>query len=113
MVGFVRTETKSPPEAFNRASDALVFAICINESIPSSMRAPPPEPEMNMKGQLFSRASSMARLIFSPTTDPMLPRRKRESLTPKITGCPPIIAVPTRQASLSPVFFCASSSRVW
>ena len=113
MVGFVRIEMKRPPAWSSRLRAALVFAICMRESMPSSMRAPPPEPDTKMKGHSASRASSMARQIFSPTTEPMLPRRKRESLTPNSTGWPPTRAVPTTQASARPVFFCTSSRRSW
>ena len=65
------------------------------------MRAPPPEPLTKIKGWDNSRARSIPLRIFSPTTEPMLPRRNLESLTPKTPGIPSIFPVPPTQASES------------
>ncbi len=50
----------------------------------------------------------MARVSFSPTTEPMLPMMKAESVTPKATRRARIMPVPTIAASFSPVRFCSS-----
>jgi len=50
-------------------------------------------------------ARSMARAIFSPTTDPMLPMRNAGSVMPTTTGYPPMVADPVITASFSPVAF--------
>ena len=50
-------------------------------------------------GACFSRPRSMARVIFSPTTEPMLPPMKPKSKTPMTTGSPSISPSPQRIAS--------------
>ncbi len=40
----------SPPASSKRARAAETLAICISESMPSCMRAPPPEPETIISG---------------------------------------------------------------
>ena len=52
----------------------------------------------------------MQRVSFSPTTLPMLPMMKAESVTPKATRRARIMPVPVRAASFSPVRFCSSLS---
>ena len=76
VVGSVSTEMNGRPARSSRASAADVFAICISDSAPSIIRAPP-EHETMMTGARRSMARSMARVIFSPTTTPMLPPMKR------------------------------------
>ena len=46
---------------------AEVFAICINDTIPSCILAPP-EQQNRMTGRPWRVASSNERVIFSPTT---------------------------------------------
>ena len=111
IVGLVSTEMNSPPAVSKRASAAETLAICISESMPSCMRAPPPEPETMISGNCCSVARSIGRVSFSPTTEPMLPMMKAESVTPKATRRPRIMPVPTTAASLSPVRSCSSLSR--
>ena len=64
----------------SRASAAEIFAICISDSAPSIMRAPP-EHETMITGRRAARcASSMPRTIFSPTTTPIEPPMKLYSI---------------------------------
>ena len=57
----------------------------MSERTPSCIRAPP-EQETMRSGVRFRAASSMARVIFSPTTEAMLPPMKANSKTPTTTG---------------------------
>ena len=66
---------------------AEIFAICIRLSAPSIMRAPP-DAETTITGSLRAAARSIARVIFSPTTTPMLPPMKRYSITQTMTVRP-------------------------
>ncbi len=77
--------------------------------MPSCMRAPPEEVKM-MTGSLFSAPTSMARMIFSPTTEPMLPPMKRKSMTARTTSCPLTLQSPVTTASLLPVLRAAAST---
>ena len=52
----------------------------------------------------------MVRVSFSPTTEPMLPMMKAESVTPKATRRPRIMPLPTTAASRRPVRFCSAST---
>src|SRR2546426_312445 len=74
VVGSVSTDRYGSPASASRSSAAEVFAICMSERMPSCMRAPP-EAERMMTGRSLSMASSIARVSFSPTTQPMLPPR--------------------------------------
>ena len=67
------------------------------------MRAPPEQLTI-IRGTLFSKALSMERVIFSPTTDPMLPPIKLKSKTATSTESPSINPDPVIMASLA-VFF--------
>jgi len=82
---------------------AEVFAICINDTIPSCILAPP-EQQNRMTGRPWRVASSNERVIFSPTTFPILDIMKRQSQTPKATDIPFMVHLPVTTASLSPVF---------
>jgi hypothetical protein len=62
---------KSIFSLFNFSSATLVFAICIKLNIPSCIRAPPLA-ENKIKGTLVSKDFSIALVIFSPTTEPVL-----------------------------------------
>ena len=101
---------KRPPRSSKRASAAEVLAICESESDDSCMRAPP-DAETRMKGRSVSVASSMQRVIFSPTTEPMEPIMKRVSMTAMTTPRPLTKPLPQRSASLWPVFCCSFSMR--
>ena len=52
----------------------------------------------------FRAANSIARVIFSPTTEAMLPPMKANSKTHTTTGCPPIRPTPETRASSRLVF---------
>ena len=87
VVGSVRTEMNGSRARSSRASAAETFAICISDSAPSIMRAPP-EHETMMTGWRRSSAISMARVIFSPTTTPMLPPMNVYSIAATTTSRP-------------------------
>ena len=76
------------------------MAICINERMPSCMRAPP-ETVKPTTGRERSVAYSNSRVIFSPTTVPMLPIIKLGSIKNRAQGCPSIWAVPHTTPSFS------------
>jgi hypothetical protein len=71
----------------------LVFAICMSETQPSCIRAPP-DAEMTSSGVRSSRASSAARVIDSPTAPPMLPPMKSKSMPATMTLWPSIVPRP-------------------
>ena len=91
-----------------RAAD--VFAICISDSTPSCIRAPPDAQNM-IAGRLCATARSNCRAIFSPTTEPIEPPMNSNSKHAVTTGtlctAPPM----TISASVSPVFSSASFRR--
>ncbi len=87
VVGSERTEMNRPPLSSKRARAALVFAICASDRPDSCMRAPP-EALMMMKERFSFVASSMQRVIFSPTTEPIEAIMKRLSITAKTTPRP-------------------------
>src|SRR5277367_6735886 len=80
-------ERKGNLASSRRASAAATLASCIRLTVPSIMRAPP-EQETTIKGSLFSMQRSMARATFSPTTAPMEPPMKRNSMEQQITARP-------------------------
>ncbi len=94
----------------SRASAALILAICISESAPSIMRAPP-EHDTMMTGSRPSIARSIARVIFSPTTTPMLPPMKPYSIAATTVSMPLIRPVAVITASFRPVAAMLVSSR--
>ena len=59
----------------------------MSESAPSIIRAPP-EQEMMIIGCLRSTAISMALVIFSPTTTPMLPPMNEYSMAATTVSIP-------------------------
>src|SRR5205823_3433635 len=71
VVGFVRTEMYGSRSSPCCAGAALVFAICVKLRIPSYMRAPPEAATMTT-AQRWAVPYSIVRVIFSPTTDPMV-----------------------------------------
>ena len=83
-LGMVRTEIKGKRSRLSRARAALVLAICMRERAPSCILAPPEE-EITIRPHFSSTAFSAARVIFSPTTDPMLPPMKKKSKTDNTT----------------------------
>ena len=68
--------------------------------MPSYMRAPPLAETMTT-GSPRSVPTSMRRVSFSPTTEPMEPPRKEKSITPSATRWRPIRPMPVTTASLS------------
>src|SRR5436190_10721248 len=80
VVGFVRTEMYGSFSSPWRASAPLVFAICIRLNIPSYIRAPPDAATM-ITAQRWVVPYSIVRVIFSPTTEPMVAARKPKSIT--------------------------------
>ena len=58
VVGSVSTEMYGSPARSRRASAALTLAICISESVPSIMRAPP-EQETTITGRRYCRQRSI------------------------------------------------------
>ena len=110
VVGSVRIEMKGSRSAPRRWSAAAVLAICMSERIPSCIRAPP-EAERMTSGARLTMASSMARVIFSPTTEAMLPPMKSNSKTQTTVGMPPMRARPEMTASSRPVFSLADLRR--
>ena len=88
---------------------AVVRAICMSETMPSCMRAPP-EAQKRMSGRPRRTAFSAARTMRSPVPLPRLPPKKAKSITPRTTGCPSISAVPVRMASSRPVFAFVSAA---
>jgi hypothetical protein len=82
----------------------------MSESIPSCIRAPPPEPLTKIRGSRISVARSAARVSFSPTTLPMLPAMNAKSVIPSTTGRPRMKPRPVTAASSIPVLACSSAS---
>ena len=72
------------------------------------MRAPP-EAEQRMSGRRSAIACSHARAMRSPVPVPRLPPMNEKSITPSITGMPPIVAVPITTLSFSPLFAITES----
>ena len=89
VVGSVSTEMYGSRARSSRASAPQIFAICISDSAPSIMRAPPEQQTMTT-GMRPSIARSIARVIFSPTTTPMLPPMKAYSIDATIVWMPSI-----------------------
>ena len=97
----------------SRASAALILAICISDSAPSIIRAPPEQDTM-IDRQLRARSRvSIARVIFSPTTTPMLPPMNEYSIAATTVSMPPIWPVAVMTASFRPVAAMLVSSRWW
>ena len=91
-------------------SAAVVLAICISDSRPSCMRAPP-EAVTQMNGTFCSMAACAPRTKRSPTTEPMEPamnsNSKQATTTGRVCMAPPM----TTSASVSPVCAMASCRR--
>src|ERR1700676_5604721 len=110
VVGSVRTEINGTLASSRRASAAEILASCIRLTTPSIMRAPPEAETMTM-GTLVSCACSMARVMASPTTAPMLPPMNAYSIELTITVRPFNLPRALITASFSPVSACACFSR--
>ena len=102
VVGWVSREMKGSFASESRAKAPQVLAICISESIPSCMRAPD-EAETMIMPRFSAMAISMARVIFSPTTEPIDPAKNLKSITAIIARLPSMLRRPQTTASLSPV----------
>src|SRR5208282_2792947 len=102
VVGSVRTEIYGTRALSKRASAAEIFASCIRLITPSIMRAPP-DAETIMIGVRVSIAFSMARVMASPTTAPMLPPINEYSIELTITGRPFSLPWALMTASFRPV----------
>ncbi len=98
VVGSVRMLKKGSRASCNRARAAEILAICISDSVPSIMRAPP-EQEMTMRGSRSWRARSTHRVTFSPTTTPIEPPMNAYSIAPTIARRPPISPAADTRAS--------------
>ena len=88
----------------------MILAICISDSVPSIILAPP-EHETITIGIRRSSARSIPRVIFSPTTTPMLPPMKPYSIAATIVSMPSSAPVATITASLRPVAATPASRR--
>ena len=105
VVGSVSTLTYKSPASLCLFSAADVFAICIRETIPSCIRAPP-EHANKITGSESFVALSTARVIFSPTASPILAIINLPSQTPITVSIPLIRPLPVTTASVSPVLSC-------
>ena len=76
-----------------RERAAAVLAICISDSTPSCMRAPP-DAENTSAGRRCSSARSNCRAIFSPTTEPIEPPMNSNTKKPTSTSWPEMVAEP-------------------
>ena len=83
----------STPSSLSRPMAWLVFAICMSETQPSCIRAPP-EAEMTRSGVRDSSASSAARVMASPAAPPMLPPTKSKSIPATTMSWPSIVPAP-------------------
>ena len=109
VVGCVITEIDTTPFWLSFVSAPQVLAICMSETAPSCMRAPP-EQANRITGRFFSAAISHSSAIFSPTTMPIEPPRNEKFITPSAHGMPLIWHTPVTIASDSPVFALVCTS---
>ena len=110
VVGCSTTETYGSARSRRRPRAADVLAICISESTPSCMRAPP-DAENTTAGRSSSTARSNTRVTFSPTTEPIEPPMNSNAKKPTDTGTPSISPRPERNASVDPLPRTARSRR--
>ena len=103
VVGSVSTHTYNNLSSSNFANAALTLAICIKDNIPSCILAPPDTVNI-ITGNFNSIALSIALVIFSPTTDPILPIMNLLSIIHTTTSIPAILPFPVVTASLKFVF---------
>src|SRR6202140_4721776 len=102
VVGSVKTEMYGTRAASKRASAAEILANCIRLITPSIMRAPP-DAETITIGVRVSIAFSIARVMVSPTTAPILPPINEYSIELTITGRPFSLPWALMIASFRPV----------
>ena len=100
----------STPSSASRAIACEVLTICISDTHPSCMRAPP-EAEITSSGVRVSSASSAARVIDSPTAPPIEPPMNEKSMPATTIGRPSIVPVPCSAPVLVSLFFCACAIR--
>ena len=103
VVGSVSTVMKGRWAAPRRSTAQDTFAICISETSPSCMRAPP-DAQNTTTGRRSAMARSIIAATFSPTACPIEPMKKPDSMTPMAKGSPAMVARPVRTASSSPLF---------
>jgi hypothetical protein len=102
MVGSVSTLMNGSFFSDSLVSMAVVLAICISDSRPSCMRAPPVA-VMQMNGTFCSRATWAPRTKRSPTTEPIEPPMNSNSKQATTTGRLMMEPPCTISASVSPV----------
>src|SRR6478672_4437531 len=110
VVGSVRIEINGTLASSRRARAAEILASCIRLITPSIMRAPPDAETITM-GTRASVACSMARVMASPTTAPMLPPMNAYSIELTITVRPFSLPRALITASFNPVSACACLRR--
>src|SRR5580693_4544416 len=111
VVGSVSSEIYGTFASSSRANAAETFASCIRLIVPSIMRAPP-EQEITIRGWRVSMANSTPRVTFSPTTAPIEPPMKLNSIAQTTTGRPASCPSAVITASFMPSFLRASLRRV-
>ncbi|GDY31027.1 hypothetical protein GTS_26600 [Gandjariella thermophila] len=109
-VGSVTRVTVSSPASSSAAMALLVLAICISDSAPSCIRAPP-DAVTSSSGSRCASAVSAAVATASPAAQPRLPPRNRKSMAATTTGWPRTLPRTTRTASSRPVARRACASR--
>ena len=87
VVGFVSTDMNGTRAPCSSAITTDVLAICMSDSTPSCIRAPP-EADTRINGVFLSIACRVSRAIFSPTTDPIEPPMNPKSITPRLIARP-------------------------
>ena len=85
VVGSVRRQKSGSRASCSSSIDEITFGSCINERIPSCIRAPP-ELVTSRSGVLLAIAESAARTNFSPTALPIEPPMKEKSMTDNSQG---------------------------
>ena len=110
VVGCVISDTNGSFFSARTARFALVLAICISDSAPSIIRAPP-DWLITRHARSSSTARRTARATISPTTDPIEPPIKLKSMAAIEVGCPPTEPVPLTAASLRCVLASAAAIR--
>ncbi len=110
MVGSVSTEMNGSCSVLSCVSAAQVFDICISDSKPSCMRAPPLAVK-HTSGSFCSRQACTPRTKRSPTTEPIEPPRNLNSNAATTSAMVLMLPCITTNASSSAVSFLASSRR--
>jgi acetyl-CoA carboxylase carboxyl transferase subunit beta len=108
IVGSVVHTTYKSPASLCLLAAAETLAICISDSAPSCILAPP-ETVYPITGSLFFVAYSKSAVILSPTTVPIEPIMKLGSIMNIHVSFPPIVPLPHTTPSVSPLFSLADS----